>query len=276
MNPQNPFDKIELPGVKNILVVASGKGGVGKSTVAANLAVSLAREGFRTAVFDADLYGPSIPMLFGVQDEQPQVIHRAGKNTIIPLTKYGIKIMSIGFFMVQKKSLIWRGPAASSSLIQLLSDTEWGETDFLIIDFPPGTSDIQLTTVQKLSLAGAIVVTTPQQLAIADAQKAADMFHTPLIQVPVLGVVENMAYFTPEKHPDEKYYLFGSGGGKQLADQLDVPLLASIPIVCDACDLSDTGKTIFASNDPIIIDQFQKLASQLIHSFSAPIKTGKP
>ncbi len=269
MSQQNPFEKIELPGVKNILVVASGKGGVGKSTVAANLAVALAREGFRTGIFDADLYGPSIPLLFGVQHVKPDVIHHQGKESIVPITKYGVKIISIGFFMVSNKSLIWRGPAASAGLAQLLSDTEWGELDFLIIDFPPGTGDIQLTTLQRLNLSGGILVTTPQQLAIADAQKAADMFNTKIIQVPLLGVVENMAWFTPEKHPDEKYYLFGSGGGQQLADQLQIPLLAQIPLVCDACELSDTGQTIFASKDGNLISQFETLANKINQSLTS-------
>lgn len=263
MNKQDPFDKIELPGVKNVLVVASGKGGVGKSTVAANLAVSLAREGFRTAIFDADLYGPSIPIMFGVQNEKPTIAHYQGKETIIPITKFGVKIISIGFFMVSNKSLIWRGPAASAGLAQLLSDTEWGELDYLIIDFPPGTGDIQLTTIQRLNLIGAILVTTPQQVAIADARKAADMFNTKRIQVPLLGVVENMAWFTPEKHPEEKYFLFGSGGGQQLANQLNVPLLAQIPLVCDACELGDTGQTIFASTDGTLINQFETLADKI-------------
>nr|MBD3623169.1 Mrp/NBP35 family ATP-binding protein [Sunxiuqinia sp.] len=263
MNKPNPFEKIDLPGVKNIIVVASGKGGVGKSTVAANLAVALARDGFRTAIFDADLYGPSIPLMFGVQYARPEVAHYQGKETIIPIEKYGVKIISIGFFMVSNKSLIWRGPAASAGLAQLLSDTEWGELDYLIIDFPPGTGDIQLTTIQRLNLSGAILVTTPQQMAVADARKAADMFNTKLIQVPILGVVENMAWFTPEKHPNEKYYLFGNGGGQQLADQLQAPLLVRIPLVCDACELGDTGQTIFASKDRILIGLFENLASQV-------------
>lgn len=271
MKPQDPFEKITMPGVKNVIVVASGKGGVGKSTVSANLAVALAREGYKTALFDADLYGPSAPIFFGLQDQKPEVIKDGEHEQIIPIEKYGVKIMSIGFFILSKKSLIWRGPAASAGLVQLLSTTRWGETDFLIIDFPPGTGDIQLTTIQKLNLTGAILVTTPQQIAVADAQKAADMFNTPLIQTPVLGVVENMSYFTPAQHSDEKYYLFGQGGGENLAHQLGVPLLAKIPLVADVCELSDSGKTIFSSADHLIGDQFQQLAQQVSQLLVTPV-----
>lgn len=266
MEKKDPFEKIAMPGVKNVIVVASGKGGVGKSTVASNLAVSLAREGYKTALFDADLYGPSAPIFFGIQDQKPEVIKEGEQEKIIPIEKYGVKVMSIGFFILSKKSLIWRGPAASAGLVQLLSTTQWGETDFLIIDFPPGTGDIQLTTIQKLNLTGAILVTTPQHIALADAQKAADMFHTPLIHVPILGVVENMSYFTPAKHPDEKYYLFGKGGGEQIAKQMQVPLLANIPLVADVCELSDSGRTIFSSTNEIIGNLFQQLAIQVSES----------
>ena len=263
MNTQNQFNKIILPNVKNIIVVASGKGGVGKSTVSSNLAVSLAREGYKTGIFDADLFGPSIPIMFGVNGQKPEVIREGQKERIIPIEKFGVKIMSIAFFMVSKKSLIWRGPAASSALTQLLSTTEWGELDYLIIDFPPGTGDIQLTTIQKLHVNGAILVTTPQHVAVADAQKAADMFHTPRIQVPILGVVENMSWFTPEQHPDEKYFLFGKGGGEYLSSQLNIPLLEQIPLVKDVCELADEGKTVFNSGKPVLIEKFQHLAQQV-------------
>ncbi len=272
MNTKNLFEKIDMPGVKNTIVVASGKGGVGKSTVSANLAMALAREGYKTALFDADLFGPSIPILFGVQGEKPKVSNPNGQERISPIEKYGVKIMSIAFFMINKKSLIWRGPAASAGLTQLLSATEWGEIDYLIIDFPPGTSDVQLTITQKLYLTGSILVTTPQDIAVADALKAADMFQTPKIQVPILGVVENMSYFTPDKHPDEKYFLFGKGGGEKLSSQLNVPLLGQIPLVSDVCELGDNGKSIYLSKNQLIANEFNNLVLNLIETLSSSPK----
>ncbi|WP_372772300.1 Mrp/NBP35 family ATP-binding protein [Mangrovibacterium sp.] len=261
MNNQNPFEKIKLNGVKQIIVVASGKGGVGKSTVAANLAVALASEGYKTALFDADLYGPSTPILFDIENERPEIVRTAAGERYIPVKKYGVSIMSVGFFVTPKKSMIWRGPAASGVLTQLLSTTEWGETDFLIVDFPPGTGDIQLTTIQKLTLTGALIVTTPQQLALADAEKAADMFCTDKLHVPILGVVENMSYFTPALHPDEKYFVFGAGGGKQLAGTLNVPLLAQLPLICDT--EVDSPQTFSISKDPILAEKFRELATTI-------------
>lgn len=260
---QKVFEKIELPGVKNIIVIASGKGGVGKSTVAANLAVSLSRQGCKTALVDADLYGPSIPMMFGVQNEQPGGVEKNGKQYISPIEKFGVKLVSIGFFVKPGQSLIWRGPLASNGLLQLFRDTDWGELDFMIVDFPPGTGDIQLTTVQKLNLAGAVIVTTPQEVAVSDARKAAGMFANPGLNIPILGIIENMAWFTPEKHPDEKYFLFGKGGGEKLAKEFKTQLLGQIPMVLEIGEGSDKGKTIYNQSDKTIISSFDSI-SQLI------------
>ncbi|HPS63568.1 MAG TPA: Mrp/NBP35 family ATP-binding protein, partial [Bacteroidales bacterium] len=219
------FEKLHLEGVGKIIVIASGKGGVGKSTVAANLAVSLARNGYRTALVDADIYGPTIPRMFGVESVQPAVTALGDKEMIFPIEKFGVKIMSIGFFVEPHQSLIWRGPMASSAMTQLFENTSWGETDYMVVDLPPGTGDIQLTIVQKLELAGAIIVTTPQGIALNDVRKAASMFANPEIKVPLFGVVENMSWFSPEKHPEEKYFLFGEGGGRQIANEYQTTLL---------------------------------------------------
>ena len=262
MNPK-VFDKIEMPGVKNIIVIASGKGGVGKSTIAANLAVSLARQGHKTALVDADLYGPSIPMMFGVQNEKPTGITKNDKEVIVPIEKFGVKMVSIGFFISPGQSLIWRGPMASNGLTQLFRDTDWGETDYMIVDFPPGTGDIQLTTIQKLDLAGAIIVTTPQEVALSDARKAAAMFANPDLNVPILGIVENMAWFTPAKHPDEKYFIFGKGGGEKMAQEFQTRLLGQIPIVLEIGEVSDKGTTIYSQPDRTIIESFDKISSQI-------------
>jgi len=257
---QKAFEKIELPNVKNIIVIASGKGGVGKSTIAANLAVSLARQGHKTALVDADLYGPSIPMMFGVQNERPSGGTKDGKEVIYPVEKFGIKLISIGFFVSPGQSLIWRGPMASNGLTQLFRDTDWGEVDYMIVDFPPGTGDIQLTTVQKLNLAGAIIVTTPQEVAISDARKAAAMFTNPDLNVTVLGIIENMSWFTPANHPNEKYYLFGKGGGEKLANEFKTRLLGQIPLVMEIGEVSDKGLTIYNQADKTIIDSFDSIS----------------
>ncbi len=262
MNPK-VFDKIEMPGVKNIIVIASGKGGVGKSTIAANLAVSLARQGHKTALVDADLYGPSIPMMFGVQNIKPSGTTKDGKEVIVPIEKFGVKMVSIGFFISPGQSLIWRGPMASNGLTQLFRDTDWGETDYMIVDFPPGTGDIQLTTIQKLDLAGAIIVTTPQEIALSDARKAAAMFTNPDLNVPILGIVENMAWFTPAKHPDEKYFIFGKGGGEKMAQEFQTKLLGQIPIVLEIGEVSDKGTTIYNQQDRTIIELFNMISSQI-------------
>ena len=255
------FEKIQMDGVKHIIVVASGKGGVGKSTVASNLAVALARNGHKTALVDSDIFGPSIPKMFGVENETPHATEINGKQMIIPIEKSGIKLLSIGFFVQERQGLIWRGPMAAKTLTQLFEDTYWGETDYMVIDFPPGTSDIQLTTAQKLNISGALIVTTPQGIALSDARKAASMFNTQGIRVPITGIVENMSWFTPEPHPDEKYYVFGKGGGKTLAEELDVPLLAQIPLVMELGESAEEGQTIFSSENQVIQKAFENLAA---------------
>jgi len=230
-----------LPGVKNIIAIASGKGGVGKSTVTTNLAVALAQAGAKVGLIDADIFGPSIPVMFNCEREQPEVKVVDGKNHIIPLEHYGVKLMSIGFLAPPDSAVIWRGPMASAALKQFISDTVWGDLDYLLIDLPPGTSDIHLTLVQTVPVTGAVIVTTPQKVALADANKGLAMFRQPQINVPVLGVVENMAYFTPEELPDNKYYIFGKDGGKNLAEKYDVPLLGQIPLVQGIRESGDSG-----------------------------------
>ncbi|MGM0945690.1 MAG: Mrp/NBP35 family ATP-binding protein [Bacteroidota bacterium] len=230
-----------LPQVKNIIAIASGKGGVGKSTTAVNLAVSLAETGAKVGLIDADISGPSIPTMFNVEGEQPSVKKVGDKNIIIPIMQYGVKLMSIGFLTPTDSAVVWRGPMASSALRQFISDVEWGELDYLLIDLPPGTSDIHLTMVQTVPVTGAVIVTTPQKVALADASKGLSMFKQPQINVPVLGVVENMAYFTPEELPDNKYYLFGKEGGRKLAEKYQVPFLGEIPIVQSIRESGDTG-----------------------------------
>ena len=230
-----------LPDVKNIIAIASGKGGVGKSTTAVNLAVSLAELGAKVGLIDADISGPSIPTMFNVEGEQPTVKKVGEKNVIVPILQYGVKLISIGFLTPAESAVVWRGPMASSALRQFISDVEWGELDYLLIDLPPGTSDIHLTMVQTVPVTGAIIVTTPQKVALADATKGLTMFQQPQINVPVLGVVENMAYFSPEELPDNKYYLFGKEGGRKLAAKYDVPFLGEIPIVQSIRESGDTG-----------------------------------
>lgn len=260
----NLFEKIPMKGVKNIIVVASGKGGVGKSTVSANLAVAMARNGYKTALVDADIFGPSIPRMFGIEDAKPDVSALGDKQMIFPIVKYGISIISIGFFIDRKESLIWRGPMAGKAITQLFEDTQWGDIDYMIIDFPPGTSDIQLTTVQKLNLAGAIIVTTPQEIALNDARKAAAMFNNPDLKVPILGIIENMSWFTPEKHPEEVYYLFGKGGGHRMAKEFDTMLLGQIPLVMEVGEAAENGLSIYSQKNTSVVTAFENIAEMLI------------
>lgn len=258
------FDKIPMEGVKNIIVVASGKGGVGKSTLAANLAIAIARNGYKTALVDADIFGPSIPKMFGIEDARPDIAANGDKEMIFPIIKYGVSIMSIAFFIDRSQSLIWRGPMASKALTQMFENTQWGEIDYMIIDFPPGTSDIQLTTVQKLNLKGALIVTTPQELSLNDARKASSMFENKDLSVPILGVIENMSWFTPSGHPDETYYIFGKGGGLKLAGEFDTELLGQIPLVLEVGEAAEKGLSVFSQGNKAVIEAFEQIAATII------------
>ena len=233
-----------LPGVKNIIGVSSGKGGVGKSTIAANLAVGLAARGYRVGLLDADIFGPSMPKMFGVEDQQLYMVNKDGRDWIEPVERYGVKMLSIGFVVDKEKPVLWRGGMASNALKQLISDAWWGELDYFIIDMPPGTSDIHLTLVQTLAITGIVVVSTPQEVALADARKGIAMFTDPKVNVPILGLVENMAWFTPAQHPDERYYIFGEGGGVRLAETTGRRLLAQIPLVMDIRAHADDGAPV--------------------------------
>lgn len=251
-----------LPQVKNIIAVASGKGGVGKSTVSANLAVALAKSGAKVGLIDADIFGPSVPTMFNCEHEQPAITQVNGKNMIVPILQYGVKLMSIGFLSPMENAVVWRGPMASSALKQFLGDTIWEELDYLLIDLPPGTSDIHLTLVQSVPVTGAVIVTTPQKVALADAQKGLSMFRQPQINVPILGVVENMAYFTPAELPNNKYFLFGENGGRNLAEKFEVPFLGQIPIVQSIRESGDLGYPAVLKDD-LTAKAFQSLAEAL-------------
>jgi ATP-binding protein involved in chromosome partitioning len=241
-----------LPGVKNVIAVASGKGGVGKSTVAANLACALAMTGARVGLIDADIYGPSIPIMFDVITEKPLLREVNGKTMMVPVESYGVKLLSIGFFADVNQAIVWRGPIAVRALTQMLSEADWGELDYLIVDLPPGTGDIHLSLVGAVPLTGAVIVSTPQNVALADAKKGVAMFRLPQINVPVLGIVENMAYFTPAELPENKYFIFGREGAKRLAEDLNVPLLGQIPIVQSICEAGDAGRpAVLQTNTPV-------------------------
>ncbi len=253
-----------LPGVKNIVAVSSGKGGVGKSTVSANLAISLARLGYRVGLLDADIFGPSMPKMFNVEDARPYAVHVDGRDLIEPIEQYGVRLLSIGFFVNPDTATLWRGGMASNALKQLIGDANWGELDYLILDTPPGTSDIHLTLLQTLAITGAVIVSTPQQVALADARKGVDMYRNEKVNVPILGLIENMAWFTPKELPENKYYIFGKEGCKQLATELNVPLLAQIPLVQGICESGDEGKPAALSADSMTGIAFLNLAQAVV------------
>lgn len=253
-----------LPGVKNIIAVSSGKGGVGKSTVAANLAVALARMGHRVGLLDCDIFGPSMPKMFQIEDARPYSENIDGRDLIVPVEKYGVKILSIGFFVDPATPTLWRGGMASNALKQLIGDAAWGDLDYFVLDTPPGTSDIHLTLVQTLPITGAVIVSTPQQVALADARKGINMYQNEKVNVPILGLVENMAWFTPAQHPDEKYFLFGKEGVKELAQQMSVPLLGQIPVVQDICEKGDAGTPVALDPASVTGQAFLQLAARVV------------
>ncbi|PSG89981.1 Mrp/NBP35 family ATP-binding protein [Aurantibacter aestuarii] len=253
-----------IPGIQNIVAVASGKGGVGKSTVTANLAVSLSKMGFKVGVLDADIYGPSMPIMFDVELERPISVTVDGKSKMKPVENYGVKILSIGFFTKPDQAVVWRGPMAAKALNQMIFDAAWGELDFLLIDLPPGTGDIHLSIMQSLPITGAVVVSTPQNVALADAKKGVAMFQQESINVPVLGIIENMAYFTPEELPDNKYYIFGKQGAKNLAQDLQVPLLGEIPLVQSIREAGDYGRPAAMQTGTPLEAAFEKLTQNVV------------
>ena len=257
-----------LPNVKNIIAVASGKGGVGKSTVTANLAIALSKMGAKVGIVDADIFGPSMPTMFGVEDKKPTVVPHEGKNMLVPVQSHDIGIISIGFLANPEQAIVWRGSMATSALKQFFSDTDWGELDYLLIDLPPGTSDIHLTVVQTLPITGAVIVTTPQKVATVDAQKAISMFNQEQINVPVLGIIENMSYFTPPELPDNKYYIFGENGGKKLAEKFDIPLLGQIPIAQSIRENGDEGTPDIISEKSSTFKAFMELGDKVAKSIN--------
>lgn len=277
MTAQVTQDKNQtLPGVKNVIAISSGKGGVGKSTLAANLAVALSQTGAKVGLVDADIYGPSMPIMFGFEDARPMLEKIGDKDMLIPFERHGIKLMSIGTLVRADQAIVWRGPMASKALRQLIFDTNWGEIDYLLVDLPPGTGDIHLTLVQVLPVTGAVVITTPQKVAMADARKGADMFLSPQIRVPLLGVIENMSYFVPDDAPDKKYYLFGKGGGQTLADNLNVPLLGQIPMRESVVQQSDQGTPIVLQQEPVLQQSFTDLAQVLAQQIAIRNATQAP
>jgi ATP-binding protein involved in chromosome partitioning len=253
-----------IPGIKNIIAVASGKGGVGKSTVTANLAVTLAKMGFSVGILDADIYGPSMPIMFDVENEKPISITVDGKSKMKPIESYDIKILSIGFFTAPSQAVIWRGPMAAKALNQMIFDADWGELDFMLLDLPPGTGDIHLSIMQSLPITGAVVVSTPQAVALADAKKGVAMFMQDNINVPVLGIIENMAYFTPEELPENKYYIFGQEGAKNLAEDLNVPFLGEVPIVQSIREAGDYGRPAALQTASVIETIFEEITRNVV------------
>ena len=253
-----------LPEVKNIIAVSSGKGGVGKSTVSANLAISLARLGYKVGLLDADIFGPSMPKMFRVEDARPCAVEKDGRQLIEPIDKYGVKLLSIGFFVNPETATLWRGGMASNALKQLIADADWGELDYFILDTPPGTSDIHLTLLQTLAITGAVIVSTPQNVALADARKGIDMYRNKKVNVPILGLVENMAWFTPAELPENKYYIFGKEGCKRLAEEMQTPLLAQIPLVQSICESGDEGEPAACHIDTATGQAFINLAQAVV------------
>lgn len=253
-----------LPGVKNIIAVSSGKGGVGKSTIAANLAVSLAKLGYKVGLLDADIFGPSMPKMFQVEDARPYSENINGRDLIVPIENYGVKMLSIGFFVHPDQATLWRGAMACNALKQLIGDADWGDLDYFVLDTPPGTSDIHLTLVQTLPITGAVIVSTPQKVALADARKGINMYQNDKVNVPILGLVENMAWFTPAELPQNKYYLFGKEGVKNLAEEMNVPLLGQIPIVQSVCENGDNGTPEALHDDSLMSQAFMDLARKVV------------
>ncbi len=262
--PKNEIKGKPIPGITNIIAVASGKGGVGKSTVTSNLAVSLAKMGFKVGLLDADIYGPSAPIMFDVEKERPLSVTEGGKSKMKPIENYGVKILSIGFFTQPNQAVVWRGPMAAKALNQMIFDAAWGELDFMLIDLPPGTGDIHLSIMQSLPITGAVVVSTPQNVALADARKGVAMFQQESINVPVLGIIENMAYFTPEELPNNKYYIFGKEGAKHLAEDLDIPFLGEIPLVQSIREAGDVGRPAALQTATPIEKAFEGLTKNVV------------
>lgn len=253
-----------IPGIQHIVAIASGKGGVGKSTVTANLAISLVNMGFKVGILDADIYGPSIPIMFDVSHEKPLAVNVDGKSKMQPVENYGVKILSIGFFTQPDQAVIWRGPMAAKALNQMIFDANWGTLDFLLIDLPPGTGDIHLSIMQSLPITGSVIVSTPQAVALADAKKGVAMFRQQNIDVPVLGVVENMAYFSPNELPDNKYYIFGKSGAKYLAQDLDIPFLGELPLVQSIREAGDVGRPAALQTDNKVVQSYRKLTQEMV------------
>lgn len=265
--PKNKAPEIKgkpIPGIKNIVAVASGKGGVGKSTVTANLAVSLSKMGFKVGLLDADIYGPSATIMFDVERERPLSVNVDGKSKMKPVENYGVKILSIGFFTKPNQAVIWRGPMAAKALNQMIFDADWGDLDFLLVDLPPGTGDIHLSIMQSMPITGAVIVSTPQNVALADAKKGVAMFQQESINVPVLGIIENMAYFTPVELPENKYYIFGEKGAKNLADDLEIPFLGEIPLVQSVREAGDIGRPAALQEDTPIADAFKDITRNVV------------
>jgi ATP-binding protein involved in chromosome partitioning len=261
--PKNEIKGKAIPGIQNIVAVASGKGGVGKSTVTSNMAVSLSKMGFKVGILDADIYGPSIPIMFDVQNEKPLAVNVDGKSKMKPVESYGVKVLSIGFFTKPDQAVVWRGPMAAKALNQMIFDAAWGELDFLLIDLPPGTGDIHLSIMQSLPITGAVVVSTPQTVALADAKKGVAMFQQESINVPVLGIIENMAYFTPEELPDNKYYIFGKEGAMHLAEDLKIPFLGGIPLVQSVREAGDLGRPAAMQENTLIEAAFNTITQNV-------------